>query len=150
MCSGSTWILEKAGVLELLTKSLVQPYEEPEKPNDALTYLKKTVGGSEDDKTVIERQKLIKDSDDKEYTIEITMNSDTEVSKIVYNILVDDTFKSLENNEGIFQSDQDDTDEEGMKKLNQKMLPILTCQLQNLNLQQPQNIMICLTWMQQS
>ena len=81
-------------MLELLTKSLVQPYEEPEKPNDALTYLKKTVGGSEDDKTVIERQKLIKDSDDKEYTIEITMNSDTEVSKIVYNILVDDTFKS--------------------------------------------------------
>ena len=95
MClGGSTWILEKAGVLELLTKSLVQPYEEPEKPNDALTYLKKTVGGSEDDKTVIERQKLIKDSDDKEYTDEITMNSDTEVSKIVYNILVDDTFKS--------------------------------------------------------
>ena len=46
--------LEKAGVLELLTKSLVQLYEEPEKPNDALTYLKKTVGGSEDDKTVIE------------------------------------------------------------------------------------------------
>ena len=43
------------------------------------------------------------------------MNSDTEVSKIVYNILVDDTFKSLENHEGIFQSDQDDTDEEGMK-----------------------------------
>ena len=144
------YLVEKAGVLELLTKSLVQPYEEPEKPNDALTYLKKTVGGSEDDKTVIERQKLIKDSDDKEYTIEITMNSDTEVSKIVYNILVDDTFQSLENHEGIFQSDQDDTDEEGMKKLNQKMLPILTCQFHSLNLQLPQNVMICLTWMQQS
>ena len=109
------YLVEKAGVLELLTKSLVQPYHEPEKHNDALTYLKKTVGGSEDDKTVIERQKLIKDSDDKEYTIEITMNSDTEVSKIVYNIHVDDTFKFLENHEGIFQSDQDDTDEEGMK-----------------------------------
>ena len=50
--------LEKAGVLELLTKSLVQLYEEPEKPNDALTYLKKTVGGSEDDKTVIEKLKV--------------------------------------------------------------------------------------------
>ena len=81
MCSGSTWILEKAGVLELLTKPLVQLYEEPEKSNDALTYLKQTVGGSEDDKTVIEKHKLIKDSDDKEYTDEITMNSDTEVSK---------------------------------------------------------------------
>ena len=54
-----------------------------QKPNDALTYLKKTVGGSEDDKMVIERQKLIKDCDDKEYTDEITMNSDTEVSKTV-------------------------------------------------------------------
>ena len=55
--------LEKAGVLELLTKSLVsvrfdwflcsptsidcdvQLYEEPEKPNDALSYLKNSVGG---------------------------------------------------------------------------------------------------------
>merc|ERR1712240_769517 len=37
------------------TKSLVQLYEEPEKPNDALSYLKKTVGGSEDDKSVIEK-----------------------------------------------------------------------------------------------
>ena len=58
--------LEKAGVLELLTKSLVSLYEvgfhirplilvelncifcqEPEKPSDALNYLKKTVGGSQ-------------------------------------------------------------------------------------------------------
>ena len=46
--------LEKAGVLELLTKSLVQLYEEPEKPSDALTYLKKTVGGSQGDKSEIE------------------------------------------------------------------------------------------------
>ena len=65
--------LEKAGVLELLTKSLVQLYEvilktilrsvlkyliqEPEKPSDALSYLKNTVGGSADDKTVIETLK---------------------------------------------------------------------------------------------
>jgi len=49
--------LEKAGVLELLTKSLVQLYEEPEKPSDALSYLKNTVGGSADDKTVIEKLK---------------------------------------------------------------------------------------------
>ena len=38
--------LEKAGVLELLTKSLVQLYEEPQKPDDALTYLKKAVQGT--------------------------------------------------------------------------------------------------------
>merc|ERR550519_2623058 len=45
--------LEKAGVLELLTKSLVQLYEEPDKPQDALSYLKNSVGGNQDDKTVI-------------------------------------------------------------------------------------------------
>ena len=48
--------LEKAAVLELLTKSLVQLYEEPE-PNDALTYLQKPAGGSEDDTRVIEKLK---------------------------------------------------------------------------------------------
>jgi len=47
--------LDNAGVLELLTKSLVQLYEEPEKPTDAVNYLKKTVGGSADDKTEIEK-----------------------------------------------------------------------------------------------
>merc|ERR1719339_700293 len=45
--------LEKAGVLELLTKSLVSLYEEPEKPNDALSYLKNSVGGSPTDKEMI-------------------------------------------------------------------------------------------------
>merc|ERR1712059_8993 len=45
--------LEKAGVLELLTKSLVSLYEEPEKPTDALSYLKNTVGGSPEDKISI-------------------------------------------------------------------------------------------------
>ena len=45
--------LEKTGVLELLTKSLVQLYEETEKPTDALGYLKDSVGGSQDDKKVI-------------------------------------------------------------------------------------------------
>jgi len=45
--------LEKAGVLELLTKSLVSLYEEPEKPNDALSYLKNSVGGSPSDKETI-------------------------------------------------------------------------------------------------
>ena len=45
--------LEKAGVLELLTKSLVQLYEEPDKPTDALNYLKNTVGGTSEDQQVI-------------------------------------------------------------------------------------------------
>merc|ERR1712066_809495 len=45
--------LEKAGVLELLTKSLVQLYEEPEKPSDGLSYMKKAVGGSPADKEMI-------------------------------------------------------------------------------------------------
>ena len=45
--------LEKAGVLELLTKSLVSLYEEPEKPPSALDYLKASVGSSQSDKDVI-------------------------------------------------------------------------------------------------
>ena len=47
--------LEKAGVLEVLTKSLVSLYEEPDKPGDAVNYLKKTVGGTENDRAEIER-----------------------------------------------------------------------------------------------
>merc|ERR1719365_463211 len=44
--------LDKAGVLDLLTKSLVQLYEEPQKPTDALGYLKKSVAGNEDKLTI--------------------------------------------------------------------------------------------------
>ena len=47
--------LEKAGVLELLTKSLVSLYEEPEKPSDAVNYLKKSVGGTDNDKVEIDK-----------------------------------------------------------------------------------------------
>ena len=54
--------LEKAGVLELLTKSLVSLYEEPEKPNDAVNYLKKSVGGTDNDKEEI--TKLQTENDD--------------------------------------------------------------------------------------
>ena len=35
--------LEKAGVLDALTTSLVCLYEEPEKPNNALDFLKKNL-----------------------------------------------------------------------------------------------------------
>merc|ERR1719220_876686 len=37
--------LEKEGILESLTKALVTLYEEPEKPNDALGYLKNNFAG---------------------------------------------------------------------------------------------------------
>ena len=47
--------LEKAGVLEVLTKSLVSLYEEPDKPGDAVNYLKKSVGGTDTDKVEIDR-----------------------------------------------------------------------------------------------
>merc|ERR1712179_64035 len=38
--------LEKAGVLDALTKVLVGLYEEPEKPNNALDFLKQHLGAS--------------------------------------------------------------------------------------------------------
>ena len=40
--------LEKEGILESLTKALVTLYEEPEKPNDALGYLKNNFAGKFD------------------------------------------------------------------------------------------------------
>ena len=40
--------LEKEGILESLTKALVTLYEEPEKPNDALGYLKNNFAGKLD------------------------------------------------------------------------------------------------------
>ena len=40
---------------------LIILYQEPEKPSDALSYLKNTVGGSADDKTVIEKLKAEND-----------------------------------------------------------------------------------------
>ena len=47
--------LEKAGVLEVLTESLLSLYEEPDKPDDGVIYLKKSVGGTYTDKVKIER-----------------------------------------------------------------------------------------------
>lgn len=38
--------LEKAGVLDALTKVLVGLYEEPEKPNNALDFVKQHLGAS--------------------------------------------------------------------------------------------------------
>ena len=39
------------------TLTTFKSVQEPEKPSDALSYLKNTVGGSADDKTVIENLK---------------------------------------------------------------------------------------------
>ncbi|XP_031846845.1 c-Myc-binding protein isoform X2 [Nomia melanderi] len=37
--------LERAGVLDALTKVLVSLYEEPEKPDDALEFVRQNIGG---------------------------------------------------------------------------------------------------------
>ncbi|XP_068974347.1 c-Myc-binding protein isoform X2 [Bombus flavifrons] len=37
--------LERAGVMDALTKVLVSLYEEPEKPDDALEYIRQNLGG---------------------------------------------------------------------------------------------------------
>jgi len=50
--------LEKAGVLDALTKILVALYEEPEKPNDALDFLKAHMGTSGPDTADVEALRL--------------------------------------------------------------------------------------------
>ncbi|XP_029427140.1 C-Myc-binding protein isoform X2 [Rhinatrema bivittatum] len=50
--------LEKAGVLDTLTKVLVALYEEPEKPNNALDFLKHHLGASGPDTPDVETMRL--------------------------------------------------------------------------------------------
>ncbi|XP_041351981.1 c-Myc-binding protein-like [Gigantopelta aegis] len=50
--------LEKAGVLDALTKVLVGLYEEPEKPNNALDFLKQHLGAAGPDTADVEALKL--------------------------------------------------------------------------------------------
>lgn len=50
--------LEKAGVLDALTKTLVGLYEEPEKPNNALDFLKQHIGASGPEAADVEALKL--------------------------------------------------------------------------------------------
>uniref|UniRef100_A0A1I8J396 c-Myc-binding protein n=1 Tax=Macrostomum lignano TaxID=282301 RepID=A0A1I8J396_9PLAT len=50
--------LEKAGVLDALTKVLVGLYEEPEKPNNALEFLKLHLGTAGPDAPDVEAMKL--------------------------------------------------------------------------------------------
>ncbi|KAK2518538.1 Mycbp [Columba guinea] len=50
--------LEKSGVLDTLTKVLVALYEEPEKPNSALDFLKQHLGASTPENPEIEALRL--------------------------------------------------------------------------------------------
>lgn len=50
--------LEKSGVLDALTKVLVGLYEEPEKPNDALDFLRHHIGASGPENADVEALKL--------------------------------------------------------------------------------------------
>ncbi|XP_011056792.1 PREDICTED: C-Myc-binding protein [Acromyrmex echinatior] len=46
--------LERAGVMDALTKILVSLYEETEKPTDALEYIRKNLGGIIDNTSEID------------------------------------------------------------------------------------------------
>ena len=53
--------LENSGVIDQLTRVLVGLYEEPEKPNDAVEFIKKYLGSPQDvdvDKLILEHEKL--------------------------------------------------------------------------------------------
>ncbi|CAH1800193.1 unnamed protein product [Owenia fusiformis] len=50
--------LEKAGVLDALTKVLVTLYEEPEKPNNALDFLQQHMGTTGPESADVEALKL--------------------------------------------------------------------------------------------
>lgn len=50
--------LEKSGVLDALTKVLVGLYEEPEKPNNALDFLKQHIGAGGPETADVEALKL--------------------------------------------------------------------------------------------
>ncbi|NP_001017035.1 C-Myc-binding protein [Xenopus tropicalis] len=50
--------LEKAGVLDTLTKVLVALYEEPEKPNNALDFLKQHMGAAGPETADVEALRL--------------------------------------------------------------------------------------------
>ncbi|KAF7989791.1 hypothetical protein HCN44_008465 [Aphidius gifuensis] len=56
--------LERAGVLDALTKVLVMLYEETEKPDDALEYIRKRIGGiTEETVEVDELKKKLDESE---------------------------------------------------------------------------------------
>jgi len=50
--------LEKAGVMDVLTRVLVGLYEEPEKPNNALDFLRQHIGAAPPETADVESLKL--------------------------------------------------------------------------------------------
>ncbi|XP_046751590.1 c-Myc-binding protein [Diprion similis] len=59
--------LERAGVMDALTKVLVSLYEETEKPDDALEYVRKNLGGITD--AALETETLRKELEEARMTI---------------------------------------------------------------------------------
>ena len=51
--------LEKNGVMDVLTRCLVSLYEEPDKPADALQYVRSTLGAASPDKVELESLRLV-------------------------------------------------------------------------------------------
>mmetsp|Transcript_38940 Transcript_38940/g.54086 ORF Transcript_38940/g.54086 Transcript_38940/m.54086 type:complete len:102 (+) Transcript_38940:148-453(+) len=69
--------LETAGVIDMLTKSLVQLYEEPEKPGNAIDYVRTAFGSptpAEFDSLVEEKKELLATIEDMKKEIEELSN----------------------------------------------------------------------------
>lgn len=69
--------LERANVIDQLTKVLVGLYEEPEKPNNAIEFIKKSLGAPSDtdvEQLQAENQELKRQKQDLEQKIESLQN----------------------------------------------------------------------------
>merc|ERR1712127_570477 len=66
--------LEKAGVIDQLTKVLVGLYEEPEKPGNVIDFIKKSLGAPSDtdvEQLMAENEELKRQKNDLEKKIEV-------------------------------------------------------------------------------
>ncbi|KAJ5068096.1 c-myc-binding protein [Anaeramoeba ignava] len=52
--------LDRTGVIDALTKALVSLYEQPEKPEEAIEYIQKYMGGSNIENIQKEKTELLK------------------------------------------------------------------------------------------
>lgn len=69
--------LEKAGVIDQLTKVLVGLYEEPEKPGNVIEFIKKSLGAPSDtdvEQLMAENEELKRQKSDLEKKIESVLN----------------------------------------------------------------------------
>lgn len=69
--------LEKAGVIDQLTKVLVGLYEEPEKPGNVIEFIKKSLGAPSDtdvEQLMAENEELKRQKSDLEKKIESVVN----------------------------------------------------------------------------